>query len=71
MTLGNMGELGVHHLIAYCPDDACRHQALIDVSSYQPIPRSRGFRARSNAVSAAPAAGVSTSGQTGKRRRLT
>jgi transposase len=34
MTLGNMRELGVHHLIAYCLNDACRHQALIDVSSY-------------------------------------
>ena len=34
MTLANMRELGVHHLIAYCLNDACRHQALIDVSSY-------------------------------------
>jgi hypothetical protein len=34
MTLGNMRELGVHHLVAYCLNDACRHQALIDVSSY-------------------------------------
>ena len=34
MTLGNMRELGVHHLIAFCLNDACRHQALIDVSSY-------------------------------------
>jgi hypothetical protein len=25
MTLGNMPELGVHHLIAYCLNDACRH----------------------------------------------
>jgi hypothetical protein len=24
----------VHHLIAFCLHDACRHQALIDVSSY-------------------------------------
>ena len=31
---GNMRELGVHHLIAFCLNDACRHQALIDVSSY-------------------------------------
>jgi hypothetical protein len=34
MTLGNMRELGVHHLIAYCHNDACKHQALIDVSNY-------------------------------------
>jgi hypothetical protein len=34
MTLGNMREQGVHHLIAYCLNDACRHSALIDVSSY-------------------------------------
>ncbi len=32
--LGNMRELGVHHLIAYCLNNSCRHQALIDVSSY-------------------------------------
>jgi hypothetical protein len=25
MTLGNMRELGVQHLIAYCLHDACRH----------------------------------------------
>jgi hypothetical protein len=36
MRLANMRELGVHHLIAYCLDDACRHQALIDVSRYPP-----------------------------------
>jgi hypothetical protein len=34
MTLGNMRRQGVHHLIAYCLHDACRHQGLIDVSSY-------------------------------------
>jgi hypothetical protein len=33
MTLGNMRQ-GVRSLIAYCLHDACRHQALIDVSSY-------------------------------------
>jgi hypothetical protein len=27
MTLGNMRELGVQHLIAFCLNDACRHQA--------------------------------------------
>jgi hypothetical protein len=34
MTLGNMRELGVARLIASCLNDSCRHQALIDVSSY-------------------------------------
>jgi hypothetical protein len=33
MTLGHMRELGVLHLIGYCHSDACRHQALIDVSN--------------------------------------
>ncbi len=34
MTLANMREQGVHHLIAYCLNGVFRHQALIDVSSY-------------------------------------
>ena len=34
MTLDNMRRQGVHHLIDYCLNDSCRHQALIDVSSY-------------------------------------
>jgi hypothetical protein len=34
MTLGKMRELGVQRLIASCLNDACRHTALIDVSSY-------------------------------------
>jgi hypothetical protein len=34
MTLGNMRELGVRWLAAFCHNDACRHQALIDVSAY-------------------------------------
>jgi hypothetical protein len=34
MTLGNMRHLGVHHLVATCLNDACRHQGLIDVSKY-------------------------------------
>jgi hypothetical protein len=41
MTLANMRAQGVHHLIAFCLNDACRHQALIDVSSYPsdtPVP---------------------------------
>ena len=34
MTLGDMRRQGVRSLIGYCLNDACRHQALIDVSSY-------------------------------------
>jgi hypothetical protein len=34
MTLGNMRQLGVQRLIASCLNDACRHQALIDVSTH-------------------------------------
>ena len=34
MTLGNMRSLGVQRLIASCLNDACRHTAPIDVSSY-------------------------------------
>ena len=29
-----MRRLGVHHRVAHCLNDACRHQGLIDVSSY-------------------------------------
>ena len=29
-----MRQQGVRRLIAYCLNDACRHQAVIDVSSY-------------------------------------
>ncbi len=41
MDLANMRPQGVHHLIAYCHNDPCRHQAVIDVSSYAgdtPVP---------------------------------
>jgi hypothetical protein len=34
MTLGNLRELGVHHLIAYCLDDACLHSERIDAWRY-------------------------------------
>jgi len=34
MTIGNMRELGVRRLVAYCLNDACRHTALIDVSKH-------------------------------------
>jgi hypothetical protein len=44
MDLANMREQGVHHLIAFYLNDACRHQALIDVSSYPPEKRALPFR---------------------------
>jgi hypothetical protein len=34
MDLANMREQSVNHLVVFCHNDACRHQALIDVSSY-------------------------------------
>jgi hypothetical protein len=34
MTLGNMRELGVRRLLVSCLNPDCRHEALIDVSSY-------------------------------------
>jgi transposase len=41
MDLANMRAQGVHTLIAYCLNDSCRHQAVIDVSEYPgdtPVP---------------------------------
>ena len=41
MDLVNIRRKGVTHLIAFCLNDACRHQATIDVSSYPgdtPVP---------------------------------
>jgi hypothetical protein len=41
MDLANMRKQRVHSLIAYCLNDASRHQAIIDVSSYPgdiPVP---------------------------------
>ena len=46
MTLGNMRELGIHHLIAFCHNDACRHQAIIDVSKYPDDVEVPSFRRR-------------------------
>ena len=46
MTLGNMRELGVQRLIASCLNDACRHQALIDVWSYPAETEITYFRSR-------------------------
>jgi hypothetical protein len=41
MDLANMRRQGVSSLIACCLNDACRHRAVIDVSSYPgdiPVP---------------------------------
>ena len=46
MTLGNTRELGVRNLIASCLSEACRHTALIDVSSYPAETEVRSFRPR-------------------------
>ena len=46
MTLGNMREHGVQNLVAYCLNDACRHSALIDVSSYPAETEVPSFRSR-------------------------
>ena len=46
MTLKNMREQGVHHLIAVCLNEACRHQALIDVSNYPAETEVPSFRRR-------------------------
>jgi hypothetical protein len=36
MDLANMRRQGVRSLIAYCLNDACRHQAVIEVRTTQP-----------------------------------
>jgi hypothetical protein len=55
MTLCNMRGQGVRELIAFCLNDTCRHQALIDVSKY---PDDVEVPCRSSArLSAASAAG--------------
>jgi hypothetical protein len=46
MTLGNMRDLGVQRLIASCLNPACRHEALIDVSSYPADTEIPSFRSR-------------------------
>jgi hypothetical protein len=54
MTLGNMRELGVQHLIAFCLNDACGHQALIDVSSYPAETDVPWSKSRGNKIGARP-----------------
>ena len=41
-----MRQLGVQRLIASCLNDACRHQAMIDVSSYPAETEVPSFRSR-------------------------
>lgn len=67
MTLGNMRELGVHHLIAFCHNDACRHQALIDVSKYSDETEVPSFRRRVKCGKCG--AEMWTCGRTGKSSR--
>jgi hypothetical protein len=69
MTLGNMREQGVQHLIAFCHNDACRHQAIIDVSKYPDDVEVPWFVGLSNAASAGGAGAGSTCGRIGKRSR--
>ena len=55
-----MRQLGVRRLIASCLNDACRHQAMIDVSSYSVDTEVPWFRSRVVWQSAATAATRST-----------
>ena len=66
ITFGNMREQGVQHLLASCLNDACRHQALIDVSSYPPATEVHWFKTRVTCGKSAGAATRSTCVPTGK-----
>lgn len=46
MTLGNMREMGVQRLLVSCLNSACRHDALLDVSSYPAETEIPTFRPR-------------------------
>jgi hypothetical protein len=52
MTLGNMREFEVRYQVAFCHNDACRHQAVIDVAT-RPRHRCFGSAARPHAATAA------------------
>jgi hypothetical protein len=69
MTLGNMRELGVQRLVASCLNDACRHQALIDVSNYPAEAEGRTSEARWSAPSAAAPPRESSPASGGVARR--
>jgi hypothetical protein len=68
MALVNMRQ-GVHHVIAFGHNDACRHQATIDVSKYPDDVEVRGSSVVSNAASTVGAGVGSTCGPTGQRNR--
>ena len=67
MTLGNMRRQGVHHLIAYCLNDACPHTAPIDVSGYPDVIEVPSFGKWAKCEKCGASAW--TCGLTGKRRR--
>ena len=46
MMLGNMRDLGVQRLLVSCLNHACRHDALLDVSSYPADTEIPSFRRR-------------------------
>ena len=58
MTLGNMRDLGVQNLIASCLNEACRHTALVDVSSYPAETKIPYFKSRVVFVQSRPAFGL-------------
>ena len=66
MDLANMRRQGVRTLIAYCLNDACRHQALIEVWSYPPKRKSRTSRTASYVQSAGRGEIRLMCGRTGK-----
>jgi hypothetical protein len=69
MTLGNMREQDVRHLIAYCLNDACRHPAVIDVSNYADDVEVPWFQERIKCRSVVGAGVGSTCGRTAKKSR--
>ena len=69
MDLANMRRQGVRRLIAFCLNDACRHQALIEVWSYSPETEIAYFKRRVVCAKCGARATRSTCGRTGKRRR--
>ena len=66
MTLGNMRQLGVQRLIAFCLNDAYRHQGLIDVSNYADDVDVPFFATKVVCANAALVDGTLMSDQTGK-----
>ena len=69
MDLENMRRQGVRHLIAYCLNDACRHQALIEVWSYPAETEIAYFKDRVVCAKCGARGNKIDVGRTGKRRR--